>query len=50
METIGSTAKEERLEQSHSPKRSVESTQKTAQDVEQLTGLFCERVAVCGGG
>lgn len=30
--------------------RNVENLQKTAEDIESLTGLFCERVAVCDEG
>ncbi|VIO96458.1 Uncharacterized protein BM_BM7368 [Brugia malayi] len=50
VETVGSALKVERLERHHSPKRNIEKMQRTTQDIEQLTGLFCERVAVCGGG
>uniref|UniRef100_A0A0R3RPG6 Uncharacterized protein n=1 Tax=Elaeophora elaphi TaxID=1147741 RepID=A0A0R3RPG6_9BILA len=50
VETSSNKTKEERLERHHSPQRSMENTQKTAQDVEDLTGLFCEYVAVSRGG
>lgn len=43
-------AKEEKLERHYSPQRIVENTQKTGQDVEQLTDLFCEHVAICEEG
>ncbi|KAL3998386.1 Cid1 poly A polymerase family protein [Acanthocheilonema viteae] len=46
---IGST-REEKLGRNHSPQRSAENVQKIAHDVEQLTSLFCEHVAVCEEG
>ncbi|CAG9531103.1 unnamed protein product [Cercopithifilaria johnstoni] len=48
--SIDSTTKEEKLQRSHNPQQSVENAQITTEDVEQLTGLFCKHVAVCGEG
>lgn len=50
VEAIGNETKEERLDQSYGSQQTAENTRKTAQGVEQLTGLFCEHVAVCEGG
>ncbi|VDO30228.1 unnamed protein product [Onchocerca flexuosa] len=49
VELISNMTKEERLDQSYGSQQTVENTRKTTQNVEQLTGLFCEHVAVCEG-